>query len=189
MVNIEFVKYDGKYPKLCQGALYVKINGKLISFNAWSDSKTIPDYPPFWESGGVVEYDKNGFIKNLGQDFLSVVQNAVLTTALCSTDISIDEISSVITNNAKFWPLSISQVFGTKNGNIMENEQLDYYKNNPLSCRIKYHINTLSPNDWWLRSPYPNNSYNCFCISLSGKQTGYQTGNGSYGVSLACIIG
>lgn len=64
MAKVEFVKYDCEPLSRCRGALYVKIDGKLISFNAWSDNKNIPDYPCFWESGGEVEYGEDGFIKN-----------------------------------------------------------------------------------------------------------------------------
>lgn len=28
MTNIEFIKYDGKYPCLCSGTLGIKVNGK-----------------------------------------------------------------------------------------------------------------------------------------------------------------
>jgi len=54
MSKVEFVSYTGKYPNLCRGVLTVKINGELVSFgNEWSaENGIIPDFPPFWTSGG-----------------------------------------------------------------------------------------------------------------------------------------
>ena len=49
MAKVEFVKYVNNSEMLCAGVFYVKINGKLISFNAWNNKV---DYPPFWECEG-----------------------------------------------------------------------------------------------------------------------------------------
>ena len=59
MAKVEFVKYTGSYPNLCRGALYVKIDGELVSFGADEEEPDIPDYPCFWESGGCVGFSKD----------------------------------------------------------------------------------------------------------------------------------
>lgn len=76
MAEVEFVKYTGTAPDLCKGALYVKIDGKMISFNAWSDSKKIPDFPGFWESGGEVEYGEDGLAKDAIQAPWKLIKDA-----------------------------------------------------------------------------------------------------------------
>lgn len=55
MAKVEFVKYVNNSEMLCSGVFYVKIDGKLISFNAWNDEKN--DFPPFWECYGGVEHE------------------------------------------------------------------------------------------------------------------------------------
>ena len=68
MAKVKFVKYECEPLSRCRGALYVWIDNKLISFGAWCDCKrSQPDYPPFWESGGEVDYDDNGMIKDCRQ--------------------------------------------------------------------------------------------------------------------------
>ena len=69
MAKVEFVKYDCEPLSRCRGTLYVLIDRKYISFGAWSDpvNSACPDYPPFWESGGEIEYNEDGFIKDCRQ--------------------------------------------------------------------------------------------------------------------------
>lgn len=55
MANVEFIKYVNDSEMLCSGVFYVKIDGKLISFNAWNAEKN--DFPPFWECYGGVEHE------------------------------------------------------------------------------------------------------------------------------------
>ena len=55
MAKVEFVKYINDSEMLCSGAFYVKIDGKLISFNAWNAEKN--DFPPFWECYGGIDHE------------------------------------------------------------------------------------------------------------------------------------
>ena len=55
MAKVEFVKYVNDSEMLCSGVFYVKIDGKLISFNAWNNKKN--DFPPFWECYGGPEHE------------------------------------------------------------------------------------------------------------------------------------
>ena len=58
IINIEFVKYTGRYPNLCSGTLTLKINNKLITFgNEYDrDAKLITDYKSFWRTGGEINW-------------------------------------------------------------------------------------------------------------------------------------
>ena len=63
--TLEFVEYSGRYPNLCSGRLFVRINGFLVSFGReWYGSKTddtdVPNYPSFWHSSGSAGVDDNG---------------------------------------------------------------------------------------------------------------------------------
>ena len=64
MKKLEFVEYTGRYPNLCSGKLFVKIDGKLVSFGHYclgergkTDDTGVPVYPEFWISGGNVTFD------------------------------------------------------------------------------------------------------------------------------------
>ena len=59
--TLEFVEYTGRYPNLCSGRLFVKLNGELISFGNYclgrkgkTDDTNVPVYKSFWTSGGCV---------------------------------------------------------------------------------------------------------------------------------------
>lgn len=66
MSKIEFVEYTGCYPNLCSGRLFVKIDGKMISFGSYclgkkgkTKDRGVPNYPSFWTSGGSVTFDED----------------------------------------------------------------------------------------------------------------------------------
>lgn len=47
-MKIEFVRYTGKKPALCEGVLTLKLDGKTTTFG--NNGKT--DYPYFWRTSG-----------------------------------------------------------------------------------------------------------------------------------------
>lgn len=56
---LEFVEYTGRYPNLCSGRLFVRINGVLISFGNYclgekgkTSDEGVQNYPEFWHTGG-----------------------------------------------------------------------------------------------------------------------------------------
>lgn len=140
--------------------------------NSWFKKQTIFDVC------GSVLNGKNGFLKYIDQNFLSVVKDAKLITAKCNEE---GGGSSIV--NAKFWPLSKTQVLGDSNNGFSENERLSYFS---TSSAVK----TLNGVDstWWLRSPLVTDCRSPLLIGVHGTITitgAIQT----YGVSLACIIG
>lgn len=130
-----------------------------------------------WDTCGTILNGKNGFLKCLDSNFLSVVKEAELTT---NTYKGI----SFQTMSAKFWLLSLTQVFGTNNGGIQENEQLTYFIN--TNNRIKK-LNGNN-NSWMLRSNLPGFNHQSMIVTITGEST-YSYSHGLRGISLACIIG
>lgn len=66
MSKIEFVEYTGRYPNRCSGRLFVKIDGKMISFGDYclgekgkTKDKRVPNYPAFWTTGGGIYYEND----------------------------------------------------------------------------------------------------------------------------------
>lgn len=49
--HVEFVKYTGRYPNLCNGILTLKIDGEEVRFGSNYHDKTL-EYGRFWKSGG-----------------------------------------------------------------------------------------------------------------------------------------
>ncbi len=67
MSKFEFVEYTGRYPNLCSGRLFIRIDGKLVSFGDYclgekgkTSDEGVPNYPEFWVSGGSCWIDKEG---------------------------------------------------------------------------------------------------------------------------------
>lgn len=140
-------------------------------------------YPmTIWDQCGTTLLNKNGFLKYIDPLFLAVVQPAKLTTALCTA-----EGGGSITHTAKFWQMSITQVFGTKNGIITENIQLDYYKNG--GSKIKFVKDTNNPTYWWIRSPLINQTSHVYFVWQDGLSSYSTTSTTTVSVSPACIIG
>jgi hypothetical protein len=133
-----------------------------------------------WDLCGSALLGKNGFLKNIDPLFLAVVQPANLTSAICTA-----EGGGSITHAAKFWPLSITQVFGELNNGISENVQLDFYKNGGSKVKNTKDTNTASP--WRLRSAVTTN-VNQSNVVLAGGTKSTNGGADSVGVSPACII-
>lgn len=60
-MKIEFVKYTGDYPNLCRGVLVLKIDGEIYSFGEYPREDPTHQFYNFWESGGSVWFDREGF--------------------------------------------------------------------------------------------------------------------------------
>ena len=147
-----------------------------------SDGTTGSSIQPMtiWDQCGSTLLNKNGFLKNIDPLFLAVVQPAKLITAKCNA-----EGGGSITHSAKFWPLSMTQVFGSANNGVTENARLKYYADG--GSAIKYVKDTETATSWWLRSPVTGNAHNVFFVQASGASTNSSAFNAG-GFSLACII-
>ncbi|MBO7447405.1 hypothetical protein J6U78_03655 [bacterium] len=49
--KIEWIKYTGKPPYMCNGYLIVKIDGKKVTFGGRCTESSGTDYPQFWDCG------------------------------------------------------------------------------------------------------------------------------------------
>ena len=142
--------------------------------NNWFIPQTI------WDTCNSTLQAKNGFMKHLDPDFAAVVEEAKLITAKSSEDGG-----GSVTHTAKFWPLSLTQIYGSENNDVAENVRLKYYADggNP----IKYNASgTKRP--WWLRSPLVDNATKIHVVFIDGEAAQYMPIYGAWGISLACII-
>lgn len=141
--------------------------------NSWFIPQTI------WDLCGSLQ-TKNGFLKYLDKDFLSIVKDAKLINA---NPVSTGGGSYTI--NSKFWLLSISQVFNSNNNNVKENEKLSWFTDDDKRMKKLINGNNAA---WWLRS-ISADTLNYGRIVNSLGIASYNYVSSSYGVSLACIIG
>ena len=51
-MEIEFISYSGKYPKLCCGILTLKIDGKIVNFGYDGKPENLNNYNRFWVTQG-----------------------------------------------------------------------------------------------------------------------------------------
>ena len=140
--------------------------------NQWFTPQTL------WDKCGSALQRKSGFMRYLDTEFSAVVQPAKLITAKYSQD------GGSFIHNAKFWPLSKTQVFGTQTGDIMENVQLEYYSDGNSVIKQLNGENT----HWWLRSPSVYNPYDVSFVTATGSTTQERARTAVYGFSAACII-
>lgn len=141
--------------------------------NQWFEPKTL------WDTCSSVLASKNGFMRYIDPLFLDVVKEAKLTTAL-----STSEGGTSFTHKAKFWALSVTQVFGNANNGVNENVQLKFYSDGGSAA--KKTITNLSMN-WRLRSPLTSTASITYTIG-GGGTSDIANASGDRGCSFACII-
>ena len=108
--------------------------------NQWFTPQTI------WDTCKVELLNRNGFCRYIDPEFLQIVQPAKLITALSNK-----EVGGSVVHYARFFGLSLTQVFGSPNNNIPENIHLEYYKNGGDTKKTMK--DSSSYISWWLRSP------------------------------------
>lgn len=141
--------------------------------NQWFRPQTL------WDTCGNGLLNRNGFCRYLDSEFLRVVQPARLVTALCDA-----EGGGVVVHSARFWPMSMTQVFGISNNGIAENVLLDYYAAAP---KVKTLMDHTSGYGWKLRSSTVYNSISVRVVLYTGDLNEYGASTMS-GISPACII-
>lgn len=162
------------------GSNNVTQSNQIQWFNATGTTGQWFQKQTLWDVCSSSLINMNGFCKHLDPLFLAVVKPAKLTTAKCNA-----EGGGSITHYAKFWSLSMTQVFGLTNNGITENVHLDYYKNG--GDKKKTLKDSTSYTTWWLRSPVTGYAYYVYTVQASGASD-YRGANFAYGFSLACII-
>ena len=169
-----------------QSAIKQWLNSAEAVGSVWTP-QTVFDRPPNWAS------NRTGFLAGLPEDFLSVIQAAIVP---CRTN-SIFEVDSldgtVFTTNQtysledRFFLLSRPEIYGTwDSAEVKDGELLEYYSGLTDAERIKYDPSG-SARYCWLRSPYPGSAYSVRVVSTSGALNG-GSAYSALAAAPACII-
>lgn len=105
-----------------------------------------------------------GFLNGLDPEFVTVLGEAEVKTALCDCD-KVDDATYDITHD-KVWLQSMTEIFGSNNNGISEGSQLAYWVGASNTDRIKYEGSTAR--HWWLRSSYPASACSVRDVFVSG---------------------
>lgn len=138
--------------------------------NSWFVQKNI------WDVCSATLLGKNGFLKYLDPEFLSIVHPAALTTRIPTVD---GDGYTVV--SAKFWPLSSTQIFGFQHENIL----LQWYSEG--GSPVKHQTGQSSSVIWLTRSSYDGSESSILYMNTSGS-SGMANASNSMMISLACII-
>ena len=169
-----------------QSAIKQWLNSAEAVGSVWTP-QTVFDRPPNWAS------NRTGFLAGLPEDFLSVVQAAIVpcrtnsifeVDSLDGTEFAINQIYNL---EEKFFLLSRPEIYGTwDNSDYKDGEQLDFYKGLTDAERIKY---DPSGSAWycWLRSPYPGHAGHARIVYTSGVVNS-SIATSALAAAPACII-
>jgi len=190
---------DGKAPNMnhthrirygsnnyAQSAVKQWLNSNEGAGSVWKP-QTKFDRPPSWASS------RTGFMAGLPEDFLAVVQPAIVP---CRTN-SVSEINSldgtVFTTNQtysledRFFLLSRPEIYGTwDSAEVKDGELLEYYSGLTDAERIKYDPSG-STRYCWLRSPYPGSASYVRNVHTSGALYNFSA-HSALAAAPACII-
>lgn len=108
-----------------------------------------------------------GFLHGLDPEFVAVLGETEVKTALCAFD-RVDG-TTYDTTHDRVWLQSVTEVFGIIINGIADGSQLSYWVGASDTDRIKYEGS--GARYWWLRSTYPNDVVNIYCVSSPGART------------------
>lgn len=164
------------------------LNSSNTDPNIWATPET--RFNKFIKMPGITVENRAGFMSGLPEDFLSVVQTAVLpnrTNGKFETD-SLDgtvfEINMDYTTEDKFFLISATELFGNTSfpGTVLE-----YYDGASSAERIKYYINGTAANYWTRSGTTAVNAGWCTSSTVNGTINSASATN-PFGVAPACII-
>ena len=150
-----------------QSAVKQWLNSNEGAGSVWKP-QTKFDRPPTWANS------RAGFAAGLPEDFISVVQQAIVpcrtnsvfeVNSLDGTAFTINQTYSLEDN---FFLLSRPEIYGTwDSAEVKDGELLEYYSGLTDAERIKYDPSG-SARYCWLRSPYPGYAYYVRHVNTSG---------------------
>ena len=162
------------------------LNSKEAAGSVWKP-QTKFDRPPTWANS------RAGFMAGLQEDFLAVVQPAIVpcransayeVNSLDGTEFATDQTYNL---EDKFFLLSCPEIYGTWDSTeIKDGELLEYYTRLTNVERTKYDPSGLV-RLCWLRSPISSTIDHVRSIATSGMLSGYYAVS-TVGVAPACII-
>lgn len=173
-----------------QSALRQWLNSDAALGAVWTP-QTIFDRPPSWHTGTDAAYA--GFMNGLEEEFLAVVQPAVIpcrtnsifeVNSLDGTEFAINQTYEL---EDKFFLLSRPEIYGTWDSTAYKDgELLEYYEGLTDAERKKFD-SFGSARIVWLRSPDPSNAYGERRVDTDGTLYNVSAYN-SIGAAAACII-
>jgi len=169
-----------------QSAVRQLLNSAAATSGVWTPTNKF-DRAPTWAT------TYNGFMHGLPDEFLAVVQPAVIpcrTNSVFEAD-SLDgtefAINTVYTLQDKFFLLSRPEIWGTwDNTSYKDGEQLEYCSGLTNAERKKYD-NGGTVRYAWLRSPLPSGANGARIVYTDGSVSS-STAYSGIGVAPACII-
>lgn len=169
-----------------QSAINQWLNSSAGAGSVWTP-KTVFDRPPSWAN------TYHGFMHGLPEDFLAVVQPAIIpcrtnsiyeVNSLDGTEFAADQTYEL---TRKFFLLSRPEIYGTwDSASIKDGELLEYYDGLTDTERIKRDVSD-SARGAWLRSPTPTYASYARIVHTNGTVTSIFAGLAS-GAAAACII-
>ena len=169
-----------------QSAIKQWLNSAEAVGSVWTP-QTVFDRPPNWAS------NRTGFLAGLPEDFLSVVQAAIVpcrtnsifeVDSLDGTEFAINQIYNL---QDRFFLLSRPEIYGTwDSAEVKDGELLEYYSGLTDAERIKYDPSG-SARYCWLRSPSPGIANFARSVNTSGALSN-DTATSALAAAPACII-
>lgn len=169
-----------------QSAIKQWLNSNKSAGNVWKQ-QTVFDRPPIWANS------QAGFMAGLPEDFLTVVQTAIVpyrTNSIFEVnnlDGTVFTTNQIYSLQDKFFLLSRPEIYGTWDSEeLKDGEQLEYYTGLADAERIKYDLSGAAC-ICWLRSTNADSTSNIRCASLYGT-LGNNFTNINLSVAPTCII-
>ncbi len=169
-----------------QSAARQWLNSDKLAGAVWTPTNKF-DRPPSWATS------YNGFMHGLPEDFLAVIQPAIIPcrtnsvyecNSLDGTEFTINKVYSLAD---KFFLLSRPEIYGDwDSSSYKDGERLEYYEGLTNAERKKFDVSG-SVRVCWLRSPFPGYANNERIVNTDGSLNNRHAYN-SYGVAPACII-
>lgn len=184
MNHVHRIRYGSN--NYAQSAVRQWLNSRENAGNVWLP-QTKFDRPPSWCE------NRAGFLRGLPEDFLSVVQTAIV---LCQTnsvyetenmDSTIFSVNQSYQLNDQFFLLSQPEIYGIwDSSSHKDGEQLEFYTGLTDSEKIKYDHCGVS-RSCWLRNPSLNSAITVRTVNTLGMMYSGNANNAS-GITPACII-
>ncbi len=125
-----------------------------------------------------------GYLYGLDPELKAVICPVKVKTALPDQE-KIDGATYEETED-KIWLASMTEIYGSNNGNVAEGTQFQYWKNTGNAAKIKYEGSTARI--WFLRGPYPGYALGVRNVNTSGALSSNFAFN-AYGLVLGLCIG
>ena len=125
-----------------------------------------------------------GYLYGLDPELKAVICPVKVKTALPDQE-KIDGATYEETED-KIWLASMTEIYGSNNGNVAEGTQFQYWKNTGNAAKIKYEGSTARY--WFLRGPDPGYAYIVRLVHTSGALS-HNLASNAYGLVLGLCIG